>query len=93
MASSAAPKVTESADDGSSTFHLGDLSLYRAGRIPDARIVFKTWGKLNEKGNNGAKTRRIGSGKVELICLLIARHSRYLSVPSYRFSDMVSMAD
>ncbi|KAI9014110.1 alpha/beta hydrolase protein [Hyaloraphidium curvatum] len=45
------PQITPNAD-GSSTFHLGDFTLLRGGRIPDAKVVFKTWGEVNAAGDN-----------------------------------------
>lgn len=45
-------EITENAD-GSRTLHLGDFVLYRGGRIPNAKLVFKTWGELNDRGDNG----------------------------------------
>lgn len=32
--------------------HLGDLELERGGVLPDVRIAYETWGRLNEAGDN-----------------------------------------
>jgi len=57
------------------TFTLGDLSLQDGGTLPDAKLAFRTWGKLNGArdncivfptyytGNHDSNARMIGAGK------------------------------